>query len=121
MDYVMPNDWRPRSDEEMTDTLKHSLDALPLLNDEDMLLSKVQFFTALGDETRLKIVGILKVHECCLCELVAGLKIPSSTLKHHLQILERGGVVRSRKEKKYTFFSLSEDHNLDIFLKSDQK
>ncbi|MDU2239901.1 MULTISPECIES: ArsR/SmtB family transcription factor [Paenibacillus] len=116
MDHAMQQDWRPRSDDEMAAALNKSLDALPLLKDKDKLINRAQFFAALGDETRLKIIGILRVHDCCLCELVAGLNIPSSTLKHHLQFLERGGVVRSRKEKKYTIFSLAPDQNLDAYL-----
>lgn len=110
-------EWRPKSDDEMRIVIQQSLSLLPLLNDEAGLSRKALFFKALGDETRLKIIGILKVKESCLCELVAGLGIPSSTLAHHLQILERGGIVQSRKEKKFTLFSLVQDHNLNLYLK----
>lgn len=109
-------EWIPRSDKEMKLAVRQARNVLPVLNDEEGLRSKALLFKALGDETRLKIIGILKVRDSCLCELVAGLEIPSSTLTHHLQILERGGVVRSRKEKKFTIFSLVQDHNIDIYL-----
>lgn len=109
-------DWQPRNDVEMNEVIKQSLNVIPLLNDEDGLRNKALLFKALGDETRLKIIGILKIQESCLCELVAGLGIPSSTLTHHLQILERGGVVWSRKEKKFTIFSLVQNQNIDMYL-----
>ncbi|MRN52723.1 metalloregulator ArsR/SmtB family transcription factor [Paenibacillus sp. LC-T2] len=103
----MKTDWQPRTDGEMSEVIRQSLVVLPILNDEDLLRNKALLFKALGDETRLKIIGILKIQETCLCELVSGLGIPASTLTHHLQILERGGVILSRKEKKFTIFSLA--------------
>lgn len=114
-------DWQPRSDEQMHEAIKQSLTLLPVLSDEEELRKRALLFKALGDETRLKIIGILKVQETCLCELVAGLGVPSSTLTHHLQILERGGVVRSRKEKKFTIFSLVQDQCIDTYLKPKEK
>lgn len=109
-------EWQPKSDVEMTDIVRQSLSVLPLLGDEQNLKAKALFLKALGDETRLRIIGILKVQDSCLCELVSGLEIPASTLTHHLQILERGGVIESRKEKKFTIFSLAQDKNPDGYL-----
>lgn len=112
----LQSDWQPKSDQEMSIVVNESSSALPLLRDEELLKTKAQLLKALGDETRIRIIGILKIQESCLCELVAGLKIPSSTLTHHLQILERSGIIRSRKEKKFTLFSLVQNHNLDLYL-----
>lgn len=109
-------DWQPRNDNQMVNVIQQSLAALPVLNDDKEVRNKVLLFKALGDETRLKIIGVLKIQESCLCELVAGLSVPASTLTHHLQILERGGVIQSRKEKKYTIFSLSPEQKLDRYL-----
>ncbi|MGP0585828.1 ArsR/SmtB family transcription factor [Paenibacillus timonensis] len=109
-------DWCPKSDEEMYAVVKQSLKALKILSNDLKLREQALFFKALGDETRLRIIGILRVQESCLCELAAGLGIPSSTLTHHLQILERGGVIQSRKEKKYTLFSLVSQQILDYYL-----
>ena len=108
-------DWQPKADNEMVEVIQQSLTALPVLDDDEEVRNKALLFKALGDETRLKIIGVLSVQESCLCELVAGLAVPASTLTHHLQILERGGVIQSRKEKKYTIFSLSFEQ-LDRYL-----
>lgn len=112
------NGWQPRSDTEMMAIAKQAVEVLPVLGNEEELKTKAQLFKALGDETRLKIIGILKIQEACLCELVEGLEVPSSTLTHHLQILERGGVVKSRKEKKFTIFTLVQDPRFDMYLAS---
>ncbi|MDQ0195393.1 ArsR/SmtB family transcription factor [Paenibacillus wynnii] len=117
----MKTDWQPRTDDEMKKVIGQSLVVLPELNDEDLVRNKALLFKALGDETRLKIIGILKIQESCLCELVSGLGIPSSTLTHHLQILERGGIIQSRKEKKFTIFSLSTGSNIDMYLEQTGK
>ncbi|QSF42449.1 ArsR/SmtB family transcription factor [Paenibacillus tianjinensis] len=109
-------DWLPKNDNEMNDVIKQSLTVLPVLNNEEGLRNKALLLKALGDETRLRIIGILKVQDSCLCELVSGLVIPASTLTHHLQILERGGVIQSRKEKKFTIFSIVHDKNLDLYI-----
>ncbi|WP_233096222.1 helix-turn-helix transcriptional regulator [Alicyclobacillus sp. SO9] len=51
---------------------------------------------------------MLLVQNVCLCEIVEGLQIPTSTINHHLKILERGGVIKGRREGKFTVYSLDE-------------
>lgn len=114
-------EWQPKMDKEMAEILQQSVSLLPILSDEQELKTTALFLKALGDETRIKIIGILKVQESCLCELVPGLGIPASTLSHHLQILERGGVIQSRKDKKFTIYSLSHDKNVDLYLTKSNK
>lgn len=103
----MKNTWQIRNDEETKQMVEISKQHLPLLNNEEELREKADFFKALGDETRLKIIAMLLVSDLCMCELVSGLEVPSSTVSHHLKVLERGAVIQSRKEGKFTIFSLN--------------
>src|SRR3989337_4109638 len=48
-------------------------------------LSKV--YKGLADETRLRILSLLKVNEMCVCELMAALDLTQPTASHHLMIL----------------------------------
>ncbi|MCF8565896.1 metalloregulator ArsR/SmtB family transcription factor [Alicyclobacillus tolerans] len=80
----------------------------PILSRKSQLEELALFYKALGDETRLKIVAMLLVQDVCLCEIVEGLKIPTSTINHHLKILERGGVIEGRREGKFTVYSIDQ-------------
>ena len=69
---------------------------------------KGRFFKALGDESRQRILGLLAVREMCVCELMSALKMTQPTTSHHLKILEDAEVVKSRKDGKWVFYSLSD-------------
>ena len=62
---------------------------------------------ALGDTTRIRILAALRNGELCVCELVDALDISQSTLSSHLQICREAGVVTSRKESRWIYYSLS--------------
>ena len=49
---------------------------------------KSKFFKALGDSTRLKILGLLAIKELCVCEVMVALDLTQPTASHHLRILE---------------------------------
>ena len=69
---------------------------------------KSRFFKALADSTRLKMLGLLSDREMCVCEVMVALDLTQPTASHHLRILENVGLVESRKEGKWVFYSLSE-------------
>ena len=61
---------------------------------------------ALGDATRIRIVELLTGGELCACHLLEHFQISQPTLSHHMHVLEECGLVRARKEWKYTYYSL---------------
>ena len=87
-------------------------DALKQLASEeaDVRQAKVEakFFKALGDETRLRIVKLLSIREMCVCEIMVALGMTQPTTSHHLNILENAGLVTSRKEGRWVFYSLED-------------
>lgn len=62
---------------------------------------------ALGDSNRLKIVKILSDGEKCGCKLLEAFDITQPTLSHHMRILGECGLVKTRKEGKWSHYSLS--------------
>lgn len=94
--------------EEIEQVVRVAERTYPILTQDSELEQLALFHKALGDETRLKIVAMLLVQDVCLCEIVEGLKIPTSTINHHLKILERGGVITGRREGKFTVYSIDE-------------
>ena len=63
-------------------------------------------FKALGDENRIRILKILRSGEKCACKLLKELNIGQSTLSHHMKILCDAGIVKGRKEGKWTHYSM---------------
>lgn len=67
-----------------------------------------RFFKALSDVIRLRILKLLEVREMCACEVMAALSLTQPNASHHLGILERTGLVKSRKDGKWIFYSIAD-------------
>jgi ArsR family transcriptional regulator, arsenate/arsenite/antimonite-responsive transcriptional repressor len=64
-------------------------------------------FKAFCDESRLRIIDLIKQGETCSCVLLEDLTITQPTLSHHMKILIESGLVNARREGKYTMYALS--------------
>lgn len=67
-----------------------------------------RIFKALGDKSRLEIVEMLAGGEKCACKLLEKFNFSQPTLSHHMKILCDSGIVASRKEGKWMYYSLSD-------------
>ena len=67
-----------------------------------------QLFKALGDATRLEMVGLLAARkkELCVCELESHFDLSQPTVSHHLRILREAGIVSSEKRGTWVYYSL---------------
>ena len=70
-----------------------------------MILIKI--FKALGDETRLRIVRILKDGSFTVNEIIFIISGRQSNISHHLKILLDAEVVESKKEGSWIYYRLS--------------
>ena len=61
---------------------------------------------AIADPTRVRILAGLLRSELCVCELVDALEVTQSTLSSHLQVLRESGIVGTRKEGRWIYYSL---------------
>ena len=57
-----------------------------------------RMFQALGDGTRLRILGLLQSGEVCVCNLHESLGAPQPKVSRHLAYLRRAGLVATRRE-----------------------
>lgn len=64
-------------------------------------------FKAFSDENRIRILKMLKNGEKCACEILEELNVTQPTLSHHMKILYDSGIVISRKEGKWIYYSIS--------------
>jgi len=68
-----------------------------------------QSFKALSDETRLRILALLRDGELCVCELMSVLDLPQSTVSRHLAYLKNSGFVSDRRRGTWMHYRLIED------------
>src|SRR6476660_4898992 len=67
-----------------------------------------RLFQALGDATRLRILGLLLTGEVCVCDIHETLKIPQPKASRHLAYLRRAGLVSTRREGLWVHYRLTE-------------
>lgn len=70
-----------------------------------------QVFRAFADPNRLRILQILRQGECCVCDIMAVLKMGQSKVSRHLAYLRRAGLVNARREGLWIHYSLIEPEN----------
>lgn len=85
-----------------------------MMNNENILTrgnitENALLFKALGDETRLKMIGLLKHGELCVCDLMEVLSLPQSTASRHLAYLKNSRWIVGRRSGKWMYYKLHPD------------
>jgi ArsR family transcriptional regulator len=75
---------------------------------DKQLLSMERLFQALGDSTRLRILGLLLTGEVCVCHIHESLKISQPKASRHLAYLRRTGLVDTRRQGLWVYYRLAE-------------
>ena len=70
------------------------------------LARTAHLFHALSDETRLAVLDMLRGGERCVCELQDELDAAQSRLSFHLKVLKDAGLVRDRKEGRWSYYAM---------------
>jgi len=65
------------------------------------------FFKALSDPTRRKILQLLKEKDLTPTELLEQLSVTQPTLSHHLDILKRADLIHGEREGQFIRYSLN--------------
>jgi len=78
-----------------------------------------QIFKALSDETRLRIMALLlRGQELCVCDIMAALDLPQSTVSRHLSYLRNTGLVDDRRQGIWMHYKVNRkkiEHGSDLF------
>ncbi len=69
-----------------------------------------QFFRALGDATRWRMVRLLMNRALCVCELADILDMPHSSTSSHLQIIRKAGLLESERCGKWSYYRIHRQH-----------
>jgi len=85
-----------------------SIHSRPLTENQADALSGV--FAALADPTRLRLFDLVRRagdNGICSCDLVEPLDRSQPTISHHLKVLREVGLVESRKEGTWVWYSVA--------------
>ncbi|NJK61701.1 MAG: winged helix-turn-helix transcriptional regulator [Synechococcaceae cyanobacterium SM2_3_1] len=64
-------------------------------------------FKALSDPLRLQVIELLREQELCVCDLTQQLQVSQSKLSFHLKVLKEAGLIRSRRQERWIYYSLN--------------
>lgn len=74
---------------------------------ESIYEESARIFKALGEPKRVMILDMLSCGELCACSILQKFQMSQPTLSHHMKILCLCGLVKSRGEGKWTYYSLN--------------
>lgn len=83
--------------------------------DEEELLDIADFYKALSDSTRIKIINALYEHEMCVCDISVLLNMTKSAISHQLKNLKDLNLVKPRRQGKEIYYSLADSHVNIVF------
>jgi DNA-binding transcriptional ArsR family regulator len=72
-------------------------------------------FSALSDPTRVRIIGLLLDRELSVGTIAEGLGMSESAVSHQLRGLRLQRIVRARKQGRWVFYCLDDEHVIELF------
>ena len=82
---------------------------------DDFMSTLTEFFKIFADKSRLKILWLLDKNELCVCDIACLLNMTKSAISHQIKLLRTANLVRSRREGKEVYYTLSDNHIAQIF------
>lgn len=83
--------------------------------EEEKVYELADFFKVFGDSTRIKILRALALNEMCVCDIASLMCVSQSAVSHQLRTLKNARLVKFRRAGKVVYYSLDDDHVLNIF------
>ncbi len=75
---------------------------------------QAEYFKAISDPARVRIIYALADGELCVCELMLIMGMQQTVVSHHLKILKYANIVSDRKSGKWVNYSLADRRVLDV-------
>ena len=79
------------------------------MREDTAIDSAVETLKFLSDRNRLRILTALARSETCVCDLIDELGLPQPLVSYHLGKLRKAGLVRSRRDAQWVYYSLDPD------------
>ena len=87
----------------------------------EVLYDLSELFKVFGDSTRIRILTALTGGEMCVLHLSEHLGMGQSAVSHQLRQLRESNLVKTRRDGKVVYYSLSDEHVREIFEKAVEK
>lgn len=81
---------------------------------DEIIFDTADFFKIFGDTTRFKILYALDKAKLCVCDISALLNMSVSAVSHQLKILRDSNLVKTERQGKVIYYSLSDDHVKEV-------
>jgi len=77
---------------------------------DDKLKKIIKILKALSDESRIRIVNLLKAKKgVCVCEITKVINLSQPTISSHLKKLEEAGIITFRKDGLWVNYYLNDE------------
>ena len=86
--------------------------------DRATLLSLANFFSLLGDGTRIKLLSALSISPMCVSDMAKILNMNQTTISHQLKTMRENGFIDFERKGKMLIYYIKENKILDIMLKA---
>lgn len=77
---------------------------------DELLLRVSEFFKALSDYSRMKIVYVLLNGELCVNDIVKAVNMTQTAVSYQLKLLRQLHLVKYRRVGQNIFYSIDDDH-----------
>jgi ArsR family transcriptional regulator len=81
--------------------------------DDDRIRQQSEFFKALSDPARIRIIYALSGGDLCNCHLMLIMGMPQTAISHHMKVLKYAGIVKDRRSGKWISYSLADRKALE--------
>ena len=83
--------------------------------DENEAAQLAEFFGTLSDASRVRIIAALTGGEMNVSTLAATVGISESAISHHMRHLRQMRLVRTRKDGRFVYYALDDEHVASLF------
>lgn len=80
---------------------------IPKTNEFEQVGSLSAMLKLVGEESRLKLLCLLRQGEHCVCEMLEHFEMSQSLISHHLSDLKEAGLVQVRKDGRQVYYTLT--------------
>jgi ArsR family transcriptional regulator len=82
---------------------------------EELAAQVAELFSALSDTSRVRIIAALTGGEMNVGALASSVGISESAVSHHMRHLRQMRLVRTRKDGRFVYYALDDDHINDLY------
>ncbi len=87
---------------------------MKMIDQDELLLRTAEFYKALSDYSRFKIVYCLLDKEKCVSEIIDDVNMSQTAVSYQLKLLRQMRLVKYRRQGKNKFYSIDDQHVHDI-------